>query len=152
MRWDCQHCYFLLPVLQYYWPVDERHMLETKHYFRHSGRGGRAVPVFSIGMSKCPWARYWTPNLPLIVKVLSKDAVYKYMCQSVNGNKLYCKALWVVSKTRRALYETTEHLAFSSVREVTNESQKELMLFAASCLKQLNWFCHPVFAKSGPSC
>ena len=37
--------------------------------------------------------------------VLPIDALYECVCEWVNGNKLYCKAFSVVSKTRKVLYK-----------------------------------------------
>ena len=55
--------------------------------------------------AEVPLGKMLNAELPLIEKgAANRSALYECVCEWVSG-KLYCKALWVVLKTRKALYK-----------------------------------------------
>ena len=72
---------------------------------------GRSIPSLPNLHAEVSLGKMLNPELPLMEQQLLIDALYECVCEWVNV-KLYCKELWVVIKTRKALYKykTIYHL------------------------------------------
>ena len=72
------------------------------------------IPAPPSCMSKCPWARYWTPNCSWWAVGALHGRVYVisvWMCVRMGKCGMYWTALWAVVRLEKC-YKTADHLTF----------------------------------------
>ena len=101
-----------------FWPLEEdmsfREFLKvvTRTDYECPTEGRQLDPNLPHLHAKVSFGKILNPELPLIEKkLLPIDALY----DCVNGKKLYCRALWVIIKIRKALYKYRPFTIYISV-------------------------------------
>ena len=92
------------------------------------GRSLVWIPAPPSCMSKCPWARYWTPNLLLMSRWHLAWQSLPLVCECVNLTSVV-KQLWVVSST----IEIWVHLCFKVCLSPSLYVSKSVNVPAVSC-------------------